>query len=371
MVEVNRKLLDLLKLPGNSECADCGNPAEWASCSIGVFICLQCSGVHRTPTIGKVKSVRLDNWEHDLIEFMKAHGNLRAKERYEAFVPPFYYKPRVRDCMILKEEWIKAKYERREFEFKRDYPTGDKEGYLWKRGRDNRQFLKRWFVYSESERLLKYYTNNQTVPKGTIPIRSLNAMFQGDKIGHAHGLEITYVQDRQTRNLFVYHEDGKEIVAWFNLLRAARFNYLRGAFPGTPEAELIPKITRNYSKAGYMEKTGPTHREPFKKRWFNLDAEERKLLYYKKPLDAFEQGGVFIGSKEQGYAVTEGLPRGIRKSKWDTGFVIKTPWREFVFTCENTNDQKEWLEILREIISRPMTEEDCKEEALFQRRQSQ
>ncbi|CAJ0965364.1 unnamed protein product [Ranitomeya imitator] len=61
-----------------------------------------------------------------------------------------------------------------------------------------------------------------------------------------------------------------------------------------------------------MEKTGPTQRERFKKRWFNLDSEERKLLYYRDPLDPYEQGGIFIGSCEAGYHVTEGLPNGMK-----------------------------------------------------------
>lgn len=37
---------------------------EWGSCSLGVFICLTCSGIHRNiPDIGKVKSVLLSHWE--------------------------------------------------------------------------------------------------------------------------------------------------------------------------------------------------------------------------------------------------------------------------------------------------------------------
>lgn len=46
-------------------------------------------------------------------------------------------------------------------------------------------------------------------PKAIISIEFLNAMFQVDKIGHNHGLQITYTTDGQTRNLFVYHESGK------------------------------------------------------------------------------------------------------------------------------------------------------------------
>ena len=40
-------------------------------------------------------------------------------------------------------------------------------------------------------------------------INSLNATFQPKKIGTAHGLQITYLKENSTRNIFVYHEDGK------------------------------------------------------------------------------------------------------------------------------------------------------------------
>lgn len=40
-------------------------------------------------------------------------------------------------------------------------------------------------------------------------IEHLNATFQPAKIGHPHGLQVTYLKDNSTRNIFVYHEDGK------------------------------------------------------------------------------------------------------------------------------------------------------------------
>lgn len=46
-------------------------------------------------------------------------------------------------------------------------------------------------------------------PKATISVKDLNATFQPEKIGHAHGLQITYSVDDHTRNLFVYHKNGQ------------------------------------------------------------------------------------------------------------------------------------------------------------------
>lgn len=40
-------------------------------------------------------------------------------------------------------------------------------------------------------------------------IEHLNATFQPAKIGHPHGLQVTHLKDNSTRNIFVYHEDGK------------------------------------------------------------------------------------------------------------------------------------------------------------------
>lgn len=40
-------------------------------------------------------------------------------------------------------------------------------------------------------------------------IEQLNATFQPAKIGHPHGLQVTYLKDNSTRNIFIYHEDGK------------------------------------------------------------------------------------------------------------------------------------------------------------------
>ena len=46
-------------------------------------------------------------------------------------------------------------------------------------------------------------------PKAMMKIGTLNATFQPAKIGNPCGLQITYLRDNSTRNIFVYHSDAK------------------------------------------------------------------------------------------------------------------------------------------------------------------
>ncbi|XP_041063062.1 arf-GAP with dual PH domain-containing protein 1-like isoform X1 [Carcharodon carcharias] len=369
-VERNKRLLqDLLLNPGNQACADCGAPdRDWASYTLGIFICLNCSGIHRNiPQVSKVKSVRLDAWEDDEVKFMASNGNSAAKAKYESKFPAFYYRPTFIDCQVLREQWIRAKYERKEFiciEKQEPYSAGYREGFLWKRGRDNGQFLSRKFILSEREGVLKYFNKHDAKdPKAVLRLEQINATFQPMKIGNPNGLQITYLKDNSTRNIFVYHEDGKEIVDWFNAIRAARFHYLQVAFPGASDADLVPKLTRNYGKEGYMEKTGPKQTEGFKKRWFTLD--DRRLMYFKDPLDAFARGEVFIGSKENSYSVVDGLPPATQGNHWQYGITIVTPDRKFLFACETENERRIWMEAFQKVIDRAMLPQEYAVEAHF------
>eukprot|EP00066_Takifugu_rubripes_P000828 XP_003961593.1 PREDICTED: arf-GAP with dual PH domain-containing protein 1-like [Takifugu rubripes] len=364
----NRLLQDVLTRPGNETCADCGNPEpDWASLTLGVFICQACSLLHRSiPHISQVKSVQ-DTWDASQVELVAAVGNSAARAKYEQKVPAFYYRPIHTDCKLLREQWIRAKYERNEFEFiekQEPYSAGYREGFLWKRGRDNGQFLSRKFILSEREGALKYFNKQDARdPKAVMKIETLNATFQPAKIGNPCGLQITYLKDNSTRNIFVYHSDAKEMVDWFNAIRAARFHYLQVAFPGASDEELVPKLTRNFMKEGFMEKTGPKHTEGFKKRWFTMD--DRRLMYFKDPLDAYALGEVFIGSKENSYTVLSGLPPSTQGYHWNHGITIVTPDRKFLFACETEAEQRDWIAAFQRVINRPMRPQEYAVEAHF------
>lgn len=239
---------------------------------------------------------------------------------------------------------------------------------LMKRGRDNGQFLSRRFVLSEREGTLKYFTKyDAKEPKAVIKVDTINATFQHEKIGNPNGLQITYLKDYSTRNIFVYHDNGKEIVDWSNAIRAVQLHYLKVAFPGATDAELVPKLTRNFLKEGFMEKTGPKQTEGFKKRWFTLD--QRRLMYFKDPLDAFAKGEVFLGNKDHGYSASPGLPAGTHcNGAWQHGITIKTPERSFLFTCESESEQQDWLKHFDDVMNAVMSPQEYTMEALFRHR---
>ncbi|RKP15430.1 hypothetical protein BJ684DRAFT_7024, partial [Piptocephalis cylindrospora] len=103
----------LLACPTNRHCADCHKKdPRWASWNLGVWVCIRCSGIHRSigTHISKVKSVDLDCWTPDQVESMQKWGNRRANAYWEANVPPGRAPT---DGNI--ENWIRSKYERKAF----------------------------------------------------------------------------------------------------------------------------------------------------------------------------------------------------------------------------------------------------------------
>jgi hypothetical protein len=93
--ESDNPLQALMKLPYNQTCADCGaREPKWADITYGVWICTDCSGIHRRLTPSPlVKSAAFGKWDPAYIEVMRNTDNDRANQEYERNIPSYMQRP--------------------------------------------------------------------------------------------------------------------------------------------------------------------------------------------------------------------------------------------------------------------------------------
>lgn len=121
LTENQRQVMEIAIRPGNRACADCGAPQpEWASTNLGIFVCIDCAGPHRSfgSHVSKMRGVKLDRWDQpELLCRLDEVGNVASNAIYEAAIPDNFPLARPTPATGARErlEWISLKYVDRRF----------------------------------------------------------------------------------------------------------------------------------------------------------------------------------------------------------------------------------------------------------------
>ncbi len=264
------ELFDLLK-KRDTTCADCGvaNP-EWASVSLGVIICVECSGIHRQlgTHVSRVKSVRLDNWKAAEVEELRQRGNEASNKEVLRLLLEgcrlFYQWPRLPDDGgTVREQWVRSKYDRREWStgtggtqlLTLSMPVPLLEAWVVKRGAKRKSWKRRWCVMLGTT--LSYYAKKGDVqPKGCFSLREVRDVLvvKEEFEGHAHTLQLERLDGPP---FFFALESGVLLFDWLQVLRAVRARLVEGKagvrkaaemgaaeLVGRGRAELVLKIRK-------------------------------------------------------------------------------------------------------------------------------
>ncbi|RMX53010.1 hypothetical protein pdam_00018255 [Pocillopora damicornis] len=258
-------------------------------------------------------NLRLDTWTDEKLKFMEEHGNAKGNAVWAKNVPLCYRRPKPSDAHVLREQWIRAKYERTEFIDGAPEPSSLR-GYLRKKGKEDNSWNLRLFVLSAADNSLAYYIRDQDrEPKSNLKITEINVTFAEERTNKENSLQITYVTKGRTRNYFVYSENGQEVVQWYMAIRKAKLDLLGYNESDVDQEKLENELTRDFIMQGFLFKRGPR--------------------------------GVKSG----------------RHQDEDYCFTLTTPKRDFVMMANTENERRMWMDCLSKVISQPMTDEDKEE----------
>jgi len=118
------------------------------------------------------------------------------------------------------------------------YLSGQMEGFLMKKGREDPRYFPRKFVLDADGCTLRYYVKEHKNPKAVIPLKDLSLSLCPKKLEHEHSLQLSYMKDGSTRHIYVYHDDPEVIIQWYQSLRIAMLQNLKTVWPNSTEQQV-------------------------------------------------------------------------------------------------------------------------------------
>ena len=358
------------EIEGNNVCVDCGRPRpEWASINLGILMCLECSGVHRSlgTHITQVRSLKLDTncWTEEVVAFMTSVGNKKFNKEWEKYLTKEYIKPsEFPKIRIVREHFIKEKYRERRFLAEPMDRARPNSGWLLKLGGGFRQkWQKRWFViYERSKKISYFQSQNDSFPKNTLQLSSTSkiAILRNSEYKKPHCFSLTPGGASGSRSYVCQCESGADLMRWVQHLRyvtkclkdsAAEDGEGEGnAMPPSPaSAAIAAKLPRAsqlcreevIAHQGFLSKRGGKWHS-WNKRWMVL-TKKASLFYFKKQHDGAAVG--MLNVKGSTASATEKGQSGYKPH----GFVIKTEDRNFFLTALNDSERDMWIENVRQV----------------------
>ena len=103
-------------IPGNNRCAECGkSQPEWISLNLGVVVCLECSGGHRSlgVKVSRVRSMLMDKLDGNSMDIVKKLGNTFMNSIYQNTKNGYLYSENANGSeryTLIYEKYIEKKF---------------------------------------------------------------------------------------------------------------------------------------------------------------------------------------------------------------------------------------------------------------------